>query len=68
MAIARKDLAAIFERAPGLAERVRGTDTASILASARAEIARMSEDERVSLLAGWGDALARTRSVELRER
>jgi 2-oxo-4-hydroxy-4-carboxy--5-ureidoimidazoline (OHCU) decarboxylase len=50
MAIARKDLAAIFERAPGLAERVRGTDTASILASARAEIARMSEDERIGVL------------------
>jgi glycerol kinase len=26
---------------------------------------RISEDERESLLAGWSDALARTRSVEL---
>ena len=50
MTIARKDLAAIFERAPGLAERVRGTDTASILASARTEIARMSDDERIGVL------------------
>jgi 2-oxo-4-hydroxy-4-carboxy--5-ureidoimidazoline (OHCU) decarboxylase len=50
MTIARKELAAIFERAPGLAERVGGTDTASILASARTEIARMSVDERIGVL------------------
>jgi len=50
MTIAPKDLAAIFERAPVLAGRVRGTDAASILASARTEIARMSESERIGVL------------------
>ena len=50
MTIAPKELAAIFERAPRLAERVRGTDAASILASARTEIARMSESERIGVL------------------
>ena len=50
MTIAREELAAIFERAPALAERVRGSDPASIVASARAEIARMSEDERIGVL------------------
>ncbi len=50
MTIAREDLAAIFERAPSLAERVRGSDPASIVASARSEIARMPEPERVAAL------------------
>lgn len=43
-------LAAIFERAPALAERVRGDDAASIVASARSEIARMTESERIAVL------------------
>jgi len=50
MTITPEDLAAIFERAPKLAERVRGSDTASIVASARAEIARMTEAERIAVL------------------
>jgi len=50
MTIARKELAAIFERAPSLAERVRGSDPASIVASARSEIARMPEPERIAVL------------------
>jgi 2-oxo-4-hydroxy-4-carboxy--5-ureidoimidazoline (OHCU) decarboxylase len=48
--IAPEELAAIFERAPALAERVKGTDPASIAASARSEIARMTEDERIAVL------------------
>ena len=50
MTIARHELAAIFERAPALAERVRGADTASVLASARSEIARMTDTERIAVL------------------
>lgn len=50
MGIARKDLAAIFERAPALADRVQGDDPAAILASARAILARMSEAERIGVL------------------
>jgi 2-oxo-4-hydroxy-4-carboxy-5-ureidoimidazoline decarboxylase len=50
MTIAPEDLAAIFERAPVLAERVRGTDSASIIASARSEIERMTEGERIGVL------------------
>jgi 2-oxo-4-hydroxy-4-carboxy--5-ureidoimidazoline (OHCU) decarboxylase len=50
MTIAPEDLAAIFERAPALAERVRGSDPAAILASAHTEIARMSEAERIGVL------------------
>jgi 2-oxo-4-hydroxy-4-carboxy--5-ureidoimidazoline (OHCU) decarboxylase len=50
MTIARDELAAIFERAPGLAERVRGNDAPSIVASARSEIARMSDAERIGML------------------
>jgi 2-oxo-4-hydroxy-4-carboxy--5-ureidoimidazoline (OHCU) decarboxylase len=50
MTITPEDLAAVFERAPTLAERVRGTDPASIAASARSEIARMSEAERIGVL------------------
>ncbi|TMC69362.1 MAG: hypothetical protein E6J13_11645 [Chloroflexi bacterium] len=49
-AAARDDLAAIFERAPALAERVSGSDTASIVASARSELARMTEAERIAVL------------------
>jgi 2-oxo-4-hydroxy-4-carboxy--5-ureidoimidazoline (OHCU) decarboxylase len=50
MTIAREELAAIFERAPGLAERVKGDDPASIVASARSEIARMTDDARIRVL------------------
>jgi 2-oxo-4-hydroxy-4-carboxy--5-ureidoimidazoline (OHCU) decarboxylase len=50
MTIAPEELAAIFERAPVLAERVRGNDPASIVASARSELARMTVDERVAVL------------------
>jgi 2-oxo-4-hydroxy-4-carboxy--5-ureidoimidazoline (OHCU) decarboxylase len=48
--IAPEELAAVFERAPMLAERVRGNDPAAIVASARSEIARMTEDERIEVL------------------
>jgi 2-oxo-4-hydroxy-4-carboxy--5-ureidoimidazoline (OHCU) decarboxylase len=48
--IAPEELVAIFERAPALAERVRGSDPASIVASARSEIARLSEAERIAVL------------------
>jgi len=50
MTVAREELATIFERAPALADRVRGSDPASIVASARSEIARMSESERIAVL------------------
>jgi 2-oxo-4-hydroxy-4-carboxy--5-ureidoimidazoline (OHCU) decarboxylase len=50
MTIAPEDLAAIFERAPGLADRVRGSDAASIVASARSEIARMTKEQRIAVL------------------
>jgi len=50
MTIAREELDAIFERAPSLAERVRGNDPASIVASARGLIAQMSERERIAVL------------------
>jgi len=50
MTIARGDLEAIFERAPSLAERVRGSDPASIVSSARALLAEMSEAERIGVL------------------
>jgi 2-oxo-4-hydroxy-4-carboxy--5-ureidoimidazoline (OHCU) decarboxylase len=50
MPIAPEELAAIFEHAPALAERVRGSDPSSIVASARSEIARMSDVERIAVL------------------
>jgi 2-oxo-4-hydroxy-4-carboxy--5-ureidoimidazoline (OHCU) decarboxylase len=50
MTIAPEELAEIFERAPLLAKRVRGNDLASIVASARSELARMTEDERIAVL------------------
>jgi 2-oxo-4-hydroxy-4-carboxy--5-ureidoimidazoline (OHCU) decarboxylase len=50
MTVARARLAEIFERAPGLAERVTGRDAESIVASARAVLARMSEGERIAVL------------------
>ena len=50
MTVAPEALAAIFERAPALAERVRGNDAASIVASARSEVARMTESERIAVL------------------
>jgi 2-oxo-4-hydroxy-4-carboxy--5-ureidoimidazoline (OHCU) decarboxylase len=48
--VAREELAAIFERAPALAERISGNDAASIVASARTELARMTEGERIAVL------------------
>jgi 2-oxo-4-hydroxy-4-carboxy--5-ureidoimidazoline (OHCU) decarboxylase len=48
--IAPDQLAAVFERAPALAERVRGSDPASIVASTRSEVTRMSETERIAVL------------------
>src|SRR3989475_10149448 len=50
MTIAPEEIAAIFERAPALAERVRGNEPASIVASARSEILRMTEAERIGVL------------------
>jgi 2-oxo-4-hydroxy-4-carboxy--5-ureidoimidazoline (OHCU) decarboxylase len=50
MTIARRNLVAVFERAPLLVERVRGNDPASIVASARSQIAAMTEDERIAVL------------------
>ena len=50
MTIAPEELAAIFERAHALAERVRGSDPSSIVASASSEIARMSDVERIAVL------------------
>jgi 2-oxo-4-hydroxy-4-carboxy--5-ureidoimidazoline (OHCU) decarboxylase len=50
MTIAPNRLAAIFERAPGLAERVRGSHPSEIVESARVELARMSDDERIAVL------------------
>jgi 2-oxo-4-hydroxy-4-carboxy--5-ureidoimidazoline (OHCU) decarboxylase len=50
MTIARADLEAIFERAPSLAARVRGSDPASIVASARSLLGEMSEPERMAVL------------------
>jgi 2-oxo-4-hydroxy-4-carboxy--5-ureidoimidazoline (OHCU) decarboxylase len=50
----RTDLGAVFERAPGLAERVGARiadgDPESIIAAAREEIAGMSEGERIAVL------------------
>jgi 2-oxo-4-hydroxy-4-carboxy--5-ureidoimidazoline (OHCU) decarboxylase len=49
-----RTLAAIFERAPGLAERVaarvRTQDPDAIVAAARDELAAMSEGERIAVL------------------
>ena len=50
MTSAPSKLAAIFERAPGLADRVRGSDPAAIVESARIELARMNESERIAVL------------------
>ena len=50
MTIARRELAAVFERAPMLAELVTGEDPASIVSSARSHIATMTEDERIAVL------------------
>jgi 2-oxo-4-hydroxy-4-carboxy--5-ureidoimidazoline (OHCU) decarboxylase len=50
MTIAPEQIAEIFERAPVLADRVRGNDPESVVSSARSEIARMTEDERIALL------------------
>jgi 2-oxo-4-hydroxy-4-carboxy--5-ureidoimidazoline (OHCU) decarboxylase len=49
-AITRDDLRAVFERAPGLADRVSGDDAASIIASARAELGRMTDREKAAVL------------------
>ena len=55
MNAARPDLVSVFERAPGLAQRVAariGADAAAneIIAAARAELACMSEAERIAVL------------------
>jgi 2-oxo-4-hydroxy-4-carboxy--5-ureidoimidazoline (OHCU) decarboxylase len=50
MTIARENLVAVFERAPLLAERITGDDPASIVASARSQLAAMNEDERIAVL------------------
>jgi 2-oxo-4-hydroxy-4-carboxy-5-ureidoimidazoline decarboxylase len=50
MTIAREELDTIFERAPSLAEHIRGDDPATIIASARSLIARLSERERIGVL------------------
>ena len=50
MTIAREKLDTVFERAPGLAERVRGNDPASIIDSARSLIKAMSEPARIAVL------------------
>jgi 2-oxo-4-hydroxy-4-carboxy--5-ureidoimidazoline (OHCU) decarboxylase len=50
MTIAPEELVAIFERAPALAERVGGSDPASIVATARTLIAQMTEAERIGVL------------------
>lgn len=50
MTIAPEELAAIFERAPGLVARVSGGEPASIMASARSALAHMTEDERIAVL------------------
>ena len=50
MRIARADLDAVFERAPGVAERVRGDDADAIVASARAALERMTEADRIAVL------------------
>jgi 2-oxo-4-hydroxy-4-carboxy--5-ureidoimidazoline (OHCU) decarboxylase len=49
-AITPDDLRVIFERAPGLAERVRGSDPDAILTSARGELSRMTDREKVAVL------------------
>ena len=50
MGLERGELAAIFEHAPVLTERVRGEDADAIVASARAALGRMSEAERIAVL------------------
>jgi 2-oxo-4-hydroxy-4-carboxy--5-ureidoimidazoline (OHCU) decarboxylase len=50
MSIPHADLDAVFERAPGLADRVRGNDADAIVASARDALQRMSEAERIAVL------------------
>jgi len=50
MSIPQVDLDAVFERAPGLADRVRGDDADAIVASARDTLQRMSEAERIAVL------------------
>ena len=53
MTPAEMDLAAVFERAPGLAERLssRGlSDPDAIIAAARAELERMGVPERIAVL------------------
>ncbi len=53
MGATRVDLEAVFERAPGLARRLAdraGDDPDAIIAAARAELARISEDDRIAVL------------------
>jgi 2-oxo-4-hydroxy-4-carboxy--5-ureidoimidazoline (OHCU) decarboxylase len=48
--VGREQLATVFERAPRLAERVTGQDPESIVRSARAELALMTDGERIAVL------------------
>jgi 2-oxo-4-hydroxy-4-carboxy--5-ureidoimidazoline (OHCU) decarboxylase len=50
MTVGREQLAVVFERAPRLAERVTGQDPESIVRSARAELALMTDGERIAVL------------------
>jgi 2-oxo-4-hydroxy-4-carboxy--5-ureidoimidazoline (OHCU) decarboxylase len=50
MGIPQAELDAVFERAPGIADRVRGDDAGAIVASARDTLRRMSEAERIAVL------------------
>lgn len=68
MGIARTDLDAVFERAPGLADRVRGDDADAIVASARAALERMSEAERIAVLNAHPRIGADTRSLSAASR
>ena len=64
-------LAAVFERAPGLAAALRnaGDDTPrAIIAKARGAIERMSEDERVAVLDAHPRIGADAASLSLRSR
>jgi 2-oxo-4-hydroxy-4-carboxy--5-ureidoimidazoline (OHCU) decarboxylase len=47
---ARADLAAIFERAPALVDRVSGDTPEAIVSSARRALSRMGERERMAVL------------------
>ncbi|HEV8468311.1 MAG TPA: 2-oxo-4-hydroxy-4-carboxy-5-ureidoimidazoline decarboxylase [Candidatus Limnocylindria bacterium] len=50
MGTRRADLDSVFERAPGLAGRVRGDDPDAIVVAARSALGRMTEAERIAVL------------------